>query len=163
MSGVSAGRLLMFTWRVMLPASSFETPMLVMSGAAASSPTESVNVWELATTCDDPPTAAGTPTRSIARASRIVSLDLIGASLPRPWPGGERSSSDRVRFGRDVSPPAYARDDPGGARPRAAAALRERPLAAAQHRISRDHPARDTGPIEVGHHHPVGGRGGDAR
>ena len=48
MSGVSAGRLLMFTWKVISPASSFETAMLVMSGAAASSPTESLNVCEFA-------------------------------------------------------------------------------------------------------------------
>ena len=58
---MSAGRLLMFTWKVISPASSFETAMLVMSGAAASSPTESLNVCEFAAACDDPPSAAGTP------------------------------------------------------------------------------------------------------
>src|SRR5262245_1315213 len=51
-----------------------------MSGASGSSPMESLNVWELATTCDDPPRAAGTPTRSITSASRIDSLDLTGAA-----------------------------------------------------------------------------------
>ena len=71
----------MFTWKVISPASSFETATLVMSGAFASSPIESLNVCELAAACDDPPSAAGTPTSSAASTSRIASLDLIGASL----------------------------------------------------------------------------------
>ncbi len=45
MSGVSVGRLEMFTLKVISPASSFETSTLVMSGAAASSPAESGKLW----------------------------------------------------------------------------------------------------------------------
>ena len=41
MSCVSVGRLLMLTFHVINPASSFETSMLVMSGALAFSPSES--------------------------------------------------------------------------------------------------------------------------
>ena len=44
MSCVIAGRLLMLTLNVINPASSFETVMLVMSGAFGSSPVESVYV-----------------------------------------------------------------------------------------------------------------------
>ena len=47
MSGVSVGRLGTLTWKVMLPASSFETVIVVMSGAFGVSPVESVNVCEL--------------------------------------------------------------------------------------------------------------------
>jgi hypothetical protein len=83
MSGVNVGRLLTLIWNVIRPASSFETTMLVMSGALASSPIESGNVCELAAVCDDPPSATGTPTTSAVSARRIASLDLIGASLQR--------------------------------------------------------------------------------
>ena len=41
MSAVNAGRLLMLTLNVIIPASSFETATLVISGAIASSPIES--------------------------------------------------------------------------------------------------------------------------
>ena len=47
MSGVSAGRLGMLTWNVMFPASSFDTVIAVMSGAAGFSPVESWKVCEL--------------------------------------------------------------------------------------------------------------------
>src|SRR2546430_2189084 len=74
MSGVSAGRLLMLTWKVIIPASSFETTTLVMSGAAGSSPIESGYVVELAAARDDPPSAtAGRATRRAPNASRTGS------------------------------------------------------------------------------------------
>jgi hypothetical protein len=103
MSGVNAGRLLMFTWKVIRPASSLETATLVMSGALASSPTESLNVCELAVVCDDPPSAAGTPTKRVASPSRIASLDLIGAKPTAP-----------IRFRRRVRARAHAGDDSRG-------------------------------------------------
>jgi hypothetical protein len=47
MSGVSDGRFGIAIWKVIRPASSFEAVTVVMSGACASSPTESVKVCEL--------------------------------------------------------------------------------------------------------------------
>jgi len=48
MSGVRAGRLLRLTLKVIRPALSFETTIVVMSGAFGFSPVESMNVCEFA-------------------------------------------------------------------------------------------------------------------
>ncbi len=68
MSGVSAGRLLMLIWKVIGPASSFETLTFVMSGAFASSPVESLKVTLFAARCAEPPSAPGTATTRAAAA-----------------------------------------------------------------------------------------------
>ena len=75
MSGVSVGRLGMFTCRVMLPASSFETAMVVMSGAFGFSPVESVKVVELlALRAALPSAEPGMATSSKAAESSIASI-----------------------------------------------------------------------------------------
>src|SRR5215470_8136795 len=84
MSWVSWGRLLMLTWNVMLPASSFDTTTLVTSGALAFSPTESAKDWLLLVERAEPPSAAGTPTRSAASTmrtpTRVFTADRLAAT-----------------------------------------------------------------------------------
>src|SRR5262245_600714 len=86
MSGVSAGRLLMLILNVINPASSFDTAMVVMSGALGSSPVESVKVWLFTAECDARPKAAlGTTARRAARTARSTTFDL---TLSNPlWAG----------------------------------------------------------------------------
>ena len=70
MSGVSAGRLVMLIWKVISPASSLETTMLVMSGASTSSPVESGKVVVFEPARDESPEAMGTAARATPRTSR---------------------------------------------------------------------------------------------
>jgi hypothetical protein len=80
MSGVRAGRLLMLILNVINPASSFETTTVVMSGAFASSPVESVNVCEFPFAAELLARAAvGTATTAAASTTTMPSL----RALPR--------------------------------------------------------------------------------
>ena len=87
MSGVSAGRLGTLIRMMMLPWSSFDTAVVVMSGAAGSSPTESLNVWEFAATPAEPPSAIAGVTTSAASASPSTTVLRV---TPAIYPLGER-------------------------------------------------------------------------
>ena len=74
MSPVSDGRLEMLTLKVTRPEASFETTMLVMSGAFAISPVESRNVCELSAVLVGPANAAGTAASASSAAARSTFL-----------------------------------------------------------------------------------------
>src|SRR5215831_15145846 len=93
MSLVRAGRLLMFTWKVICPASSFDTATLVMSGARASSPVESVNVCELLSARLEPPRATGAPASTATSMARTPSLAFIAG---QPTGRADRRPSARL-------------------------------------------------------------------
>jgi hypothetical protein len=72
MSSVNAGRFEMLVLNVMVPASSFETTTEVMSGALASSPVESLKVWEFALARDELPNApTGNATHTPTSAAKV--------------------------------------------------------------------------------------------
>ena len=74
MSPVSDGRLEMLSLKVTRPEASFETTMLVMSGAFAISPVESRNVCELSSVLVGPASAAGTAASASSAAARNTFL-----------------------------------------------------------------------------------------
>ncbi len=80
MSAVSVGRLLTLTWKVIRPASSFETTTLVMSGAAGSSPVESGYVVEFFRwRAESPNATAGIAASATPSTSRSSSRAFIRA------------------------------------------------------------------------------------
>ncbi len=125
MSGVSAGRFATLIRKTMFPWSSFDTAVVVMSGAAASSPIESLNVCEFALAPAEPPSAIAGVTTSTARASpSTIVRCLTPAIYPRAATGRRSARGFAPLRGARLRRPgtsAWAqvyRDDAIAARPR---------------------------------------------
>src|SRR5689334_12167163 len=119
MSGVSAGRFGMLTWKVIIPASSLETTMLVMSGALTSSPIESGKVVVFEPAREESPEAIeGTAARATPRTNRSSKRRFTERTLPLL-----ARRSDVFRLGRRI---LRLFGNAGGAEPRLVLRSRQR-------------------------------------